>query len=112
MSGKNSSNPAFDFLFTATLVGGIIGYSAVSTNTTAAIIGAGAAAKLGVFAAPLIVAGFTMAPSIAVVGTVVAAGSLGYGHYKAAECIGNYPSPITSCSCPQASQSIAPNKTQ
>ena len=70
MSCKNSSNPVFDLLLTATFVGGIIGYSAVSTNTTAAIIGAGAAAKLGVFAAPLIVAGFTMAPSIAVAGTV------------------------------------------
>ena len=91
MSGKNSSNPAFDFLLTATLVGGIIGYSAVSNNTPAAIIGAGAAAKLGVFAAPLIVAGFTMAPSIAIAGTVVAgtvvagtvvAGALVYGLYK------------------------------
>ena len=33
---------AFDSWCTATVLGGIIGYSAVSTNTTAAIIGVGA----------------------------------------------------------------------
>ena len=113
MSDKNSSNLAFDSWCTATVIGGIIGYSAVSTNTPAAIIGVGAAAKLGVCATPLIFAGFIMAPSIAVAGTVVVAGALGYGLYKVAECIDNNNdlSPMNCCSCPQARQSIAPNKT-
>ena len=112
MSDKNSSNLAFDSWCTATVLGGIIGYSAVSTNTPAAIIGVGVAAKLGICAAPLIVAGFTMAPSIAVAGTVafvIVGGALVHGVRKVIECIDyNNLSPTTSCLCPQASQSIAP----
>lgn len=115
MSDKNSSNLAFNSWCTATVLGGIIGYSAVSTNPPSAIIGVGVAAKLGVCAAPLIVAGFTIAPTIIVASTVVGAavvgGALVHGVRKVAEYIDNNLSPATSCSCPQASQSIATNKT-
>jgi len=117
MSNKKSSNPAFDFWLTATVLGGIIGYSAVSTNPPSAIIGVGVAAKLGVCAAPLIVAGFTIAPTIivasTVVGAVVVGGALVHGVRKVTECIDNNNDspPMNCCSCPQASQSIATKKT-